>query len=199
MVGNYPMNSICVYCGSSDKTSAIYADAAYELGTELAGQGIQLVYGAGATGLMGAVANGALEKGGEVIGVIPEIFNTPTLAHNGLTHLEVLPDMHQRKARMAELSDAFIALPGGFGTMEELFEMLTWAQIGLHQKPIGLLNVQNYFDPLLEMIGNAKQEGFIYSEHQALLTSAEDPRILLEALVKHEPPSGLDRWLTRDK
>ena len=199
MADNNPMNSICVYCGSSDKTGANYLNAAYELGAELAVQGIQLVYGAGSTGLMGAVANGALEKGGEVIGVIPEIFNTPTLAHNGLTQLEVLPDMHQRKARMAELSDAFIALPGGFGTMEELFEMLTWAQIGLHHKPIGILNFQNYFNPLLEMIGKAKQEGFIYTEHQALLTSAEDPQTLVKALMNHEPPPGLERWLTRDR
>jgi uncharacterized protein (TIGR00730 family) len=198
MVDNNPMKSICVYCGSSDKTGENYLNAAYELGAELAAQGIQLVYGAGSTGLMGTVANGALEKGGEVIGVIPEIFNTPTLAHNGLTHLEVLPDMHQRKARMAELSDAFIALPGGFGTMEELFEMLTWAQIGLHQKPIGILNFQNYFNPLLEMIAKAKHEGFIYTEHQALLTSAEDPRTLVEALMNQKPPPGLERWLTRD-
>lgn len=192
------MKSICVYCGSSDKIGAQYIDVAYALGAELAAQGIHLVYGAGSTGLMGAVANGVLEKGGEVIGVIPEIFNTPSLAHNGLTHLEVLPDMHQRKARMAELSEGFIALPGGFGTMEELFEMLTWAQIGLHQKPIGILNFQQYFNPLLEMIAKAKQEGFIYSEHQALLTFAEDPHALVEALMNHKPPPGLERWLTRD-
>jgi uncharacterized protein (TIGR00730 family) len=191
------MKSICVYCGSSDKIGGIYLNAAYELGAELAAQTFQLVYGAGSTGLMGAVANGVLENGGEVIGVIPELFNTPTLAHNGLTQLEVVPNMHQRKARMAELSDAFIALPGGFGTMEELFEMLTWAQIGLHQKPIGVLNVKNYFNPLLEMIEKANQEGFIYSEHRALFISAEDPRALVQALSDHEPPQGLERWLTR--
>ncbi len=191
------MKSICVYCGSSDKIGRIYLNAAYELGAELAARGIRLVYGAGSTGLMGAVANGVLENGGEVIGVIPELFNTPTLAHNGLTQLEVVPNMHQRKARMAELSDAFIALPGGFGTMEELFEMLTWAQIGLHQKPIGVLNVKNYFNPLLEMIEKANQEGFIYSEHRALFTLVEDPRALVQALSDHEPPQGLERWLTR--
>lgn len=198
MVDNFPMNSICVYCGSSDKTGVIYTNAAYELGAELAAQEIQLVYGAGSTGLMGAVANGALENGGDVVGVIPEIFNTPALAHNGLTRLEILPDMHQRKARMAELSDAFIALPGGFGTMEELFEILTWAQIGLHQKPVGILNFHGYFDPLLEMIGKANEEGFIYQEHEALLSSAEDPRSLLDTMLNHKPPAGLDRWLTRD-
>jgi uncharacterized protein (TIGR00730 family) len=192
------MKSICVYCGSSDKIDRIYINAAYELGAELSAQGIQLVYGAGSTGLMGAVANGVLENGGEVIGVIPELFNTPTLAHNGLTQLEIVPNMHQRKARMAELSDAFIALPGGFGTMEELFEMLTWAQIGLHQKPIGVLNIKNYFNPLLEMIEKANQEGFIYSEHRSLFISAEDPCTLVKGLLNHEPPWGLERWLTRE-
>ena len=148
---------------------------------------------------MGAVANGALENEGHVVGVIPEIFNTPTLAHNGLTRLEIVEDMHQRKARLVELSDGFIALPGGFGTLEELFEVLTWAQIGLHQKPIGLLNVQHYFDPLLELLENANSEGFIYSEHQALYTSSDNPGQLLETLLNHKPPSGLERWLTREE
>jgi uncharacterized protein (TIGR00730 family) len=175
----------------------VYLDAAYQLGETLAGQGMKLVYGAGSTGLMGAVANGVLESDGEVIGVIPKIFNNPTLAHQSLTKLEVVEDMHLRKSRLAELSDAFIALPGGFGTLEELFEMLTWAQIGLHKKPIGLLNVRNYFDPLLEMVEKARQEGFIYNEHRALLTSAEQPALLLEAMRNHQSPADLERWLTR--
>ena len=192
------MNSICVYCGSSDKIDPAYTEAAYELGKVIASRDIVLVYGAGSTGLMGALANGTLENGGEVTGVIPEIFNTPNLVHQGLTRLEIVGDMHVRKARLAELSDAFVALPGGFGTLEELFEILTWAQIGLHQKPIGTLNVCGYFDPLLEMIGKANNEGFIYHEHQALLISANDPHALLDALLNHEPPAGLDRWLTRD-
>jgi hypothetical protein len=191
------MEAICVYCGSSDKIHADYLTAAYEMGAALAGQQLRLVYGAGSTGLMGEVAKGALENGGEVIGVMPAIFNTPTLVHNGLTRLEIVDDMHKRKARLAELSDAFIALPGGFGTMEELFEMLTWAQIGLHKKPVGLLNVRHYFDPLLKLIENARVEGFIYSEHQELFTSSDKPSVLLEALTDHNPPSGLDRWLTR--
>lgn len=168
------------------------------MGAVLAAQGLQLVYGAGSTGLMGAVANGALDNGGQVIGVIPEIFNTPTLAHNNLTRLEIVGDMHQRKARLAELADGFIALPGGFGTLEELFEVLTWAQIGLHQKPIGLLNVHHYYDPLLELIEKANSEGFIYSEHQDLFTSSDNPDCLLEALLNYNPPSSLERWLTRD-
>ena len=191
------MHSVCVYCGSSDKIHNHFLNAAYQFGATLAKRGLKLVYGAGSTGLMGAVANGALASNGEVIGVIPEIFNTPTLAHQGLTKLEVVQDLHLRKSRLAELSDAFIALPGGFGTMEELFEILTWAQIGLHKKPVGLLNVRNYFDPLLEMLEQARIEGFIYHEHRSLLTSAEEPTPLLEAMQNHQPPSGLERWLTR--
>ena len=191
------MRSVCVYCGSSDKANLAYLNAAYEMGAVIAARGLQLVYGAGVTGLMGAIANGALESGGEVIGVLPEIFNTPTLAHNGLTRLEIVENMHQRKARLAELADAFIALPGGYGTLEELFEILTWAQIGLHQKPVGLLNVRRYFDPLLELVEKASSEGFIYHEHRGLFTSCDDPNSLLEALLNHNPPAGLERWLTR--
>lgn len=191
------MKSICVYCGSSDKIHAEYMTAAYEMGTAIAGKQMRLVYGAGSTGLMGAVANGALDNGGEVLGVMPSIFNTPTLVHSGLTHLEIVDDMHVRKARLEELSDAFIALPGGFGTMEELFEMLTWAQIGLHKKPVGLLNIRNYFNPLLELVENARVEGFIYNEHRELFTSSDQPARLLESLQNHNPPAGLDRWLTR--
>jgi uncharacterized protein (TIGR00730 family) len=193
------MNSICVYCGSSDKTHPDFQDAAYEMGTVLAGQGITLVYGAGSTGLMGAVADGALESGGEAIGVLPSIFNTPQLAHPNLTRLEIVDDMHKRKARLEELADGFIALPGGYGTLEELFEILTWAQIGLHKKPVGLLNVRQYYDPLLEFIDSARAEGFIYTEHRSLFTSSEKPLSLLKALENHNPPSGLERWLTRDE
>ena len=192
------MKSICVYCGSSDKINPAYINAAYDLGSVLASRGVRLVYGAGSTGLMGAIANGSLENGGEVIGVLPELFNTPNLAHQGLTRLEIVGDMHLRKARLAELADAFIAMPGGFGTLEELFEILTWAQIGLHQKPVGLLNIRRYFDPLLEMINRANAEGFIYQEHRSLFTTADEPQVLLEALLSHNPPQGLERWLTRD-
>jgi hypothetical protein len=192
------MNTICVYCGSSDKINPAYTEAAAELGKQIASQELTLVYGAGSTGLMGALANGTLDNGGKVIGVLPKIFNTPNLAHQGLTRLEIVDDMHQRKARLAELADAFIALPGGFGTMEELFEILTWAQIGLHQKPVGLLNIRHYFNPLLEMINQASAEGFIYHEHRALFTTANDSHTLLEALSNHNHPDGLERWLTRD-
>src|SRR4030065_302141 len=148
------------YCGSSDKMRPAYLEAARQMGTAIARRGLTVVYGAGCTGMMGAVADGALEAGGEVIGVIPELFATPQLMHTGLTRLEIVDSMHTRKARLAELADAFIALPGGFGTFEELFEMLTWAQIGLHRKPVGLLNTLDYFVPLLNMVEHARQRGF---------------------------------------
>ena len=157
-----------------------------------------LIYGAGKTGMMGAVADGAMEAGGEVWGVMPKMFDTPQLAHRGLTRYEVVENLHLRKARMADLADAFIALPGGFGTFEELFEIVTWAQIGLHRKPIGLLNTQGYYDPLLAMVNHAKSEGFIYSEHRLLFTDAETPPALMEALTNHRLPDGLERWVERD-
>jgi uncharacterized protein (TIGR00730 family) len=191
------MKSVCVYCGSSDKMHAEYLQAARQMGAALAQRGLTLIYGAGRTGSMGAVADGALEAGGQVVGVIPGYFNTPTLCHQGLSRLEVVDTIHVRKARMAELADAFIAMPGGYGTFEELFEILTWAQIGLHGKPIGLLNVRGYFDPLLAMVEHAKAEGFIYAEHRALFTQEAEPGPLLEALANHQPPPGLERWLTR--
>jgi uncharacterized protein (TIGR00730 family) len=192
------MKTICVYCGSSDKMRPAYLESARQMGAAIAGRGLSIVYGAGSTGMMGAVADGALEAGGEVIGVIPEIFATPQLMHSGLTKLEIVASMHVRKARLAELADAFIALPGGFGTFEELFEMLTWAQIGLHRKPVGLLNTLAYFDPLLHMVEHARKEGFLYDEHAFLLSHAPTPDGLLDALENYSYPGGLERWLTRE-
>jgi uncharacterized protein (TIGR00730 family) len=196
--GSHSMESICVYCGSSDKINPEYLSAAFQLGASVAARGLKLWYGAGSTGLMGAVADGALEAGGEVIGVIPVMFNTPKLAHTGLTRLEIVETIHQRKQRLADQADAFIALPGGFGTFEELFEILTWAQIGLHQKPVGLLNVRHYFDPLLAMVDHARAEGFIYAEHRALFKNDELPDRLLDELESYLPPEKLERWLTRE-
>lgn len=193
------LKSICVYCGSADNLHPDYYQAAHHLGRALGQRGIQLIYGAGKTGLMGAVADGALAAGGEVVGVMPRIFYTPTLAHAGLTRLEVMDDMHVRKARMVELADAFVALPGGFGTLDELFETLTWAQIGLHAKPVGLLNTRGYYDPLLHMVEHIGREGFIYHEHRALFTQAAEPEALLNALDNHHGPENLDRWLTREE
>jgi uncharacterized protein (TIGR00730 family) len=191
------IDKICVYCGSADKLNPDYLEAARRMGELIALRKMHLIFGAGSTGLMGAVADGALGAGGEVTGVIPEYFNTPQLAHVRLTHLEVVDTIHQRKARMAELADAFIALPGGYGTFEEFFEILTWAQIGLHQKPIGLLNVRHYFDPMIKMIEHARAEGFIYNEHRSLFVHALEPDELIDALDGYETPVGLERWLIR--
>jgi hypothetical protein len=168
------------------------------MGSSIAARQLRLAYGAGSTGLMGAVADGALAAGGEVMGVIPEIFNTPQLMHTRLTQLEIVADMHARKARLASLADAFIALPGGYGTLDEFFEILTWAQIGLHQKPIGLLNTRGYFAPLLAWVEHAAAEGFIYAEHRRLFAVHEDPEALLDLLDNHAPPPDLARWVTRD-
>jgi uncharacterized protein (TIGR00730 family) len=192
------LKTICVYCGSSDKIHPDYLEGARQMGAAIVNRGLQLAYGAGSTGLMGALANGALEKGGEVTGVIPGYFNTPQLAHHGLTRLEVVETIHARKARLAEIADAFIALPGGYGTFEEFFEILTWAQIGLHKKPIGLLNLRNYYTPLLEMVELARKEGFIYEEHLALFHIYADPESLLDALTSYKPPENLERWLNRE-
>ena len=192
------IQSVCVYCGSADGLRQEYYQAAYQMGQTLAKQGLNLVYGAGKTGLMGAVADGALEAGGEVTGIIPTYLNTEKLVHSGLSRLEVVDNIHLRKARMSELADAFIALPGGYGTFDELFETLTWAQIGLHDKPVGLLNTRRYFDPLLALVQNALEEGFIYAEHRVLLLSSDQPERLLAMLGSFEPPAGMDRWVTRE-
>lgn len=173
-------------------------EAAIEMGRELASRGITLVYGAGGTGMMGALANACLEGGGRVVGVIPEIFNTDHLAHKGLNELHVTSDMHARKAMMADLGDGFVALPGGLGTFEELFEILTWAQIGLHSKPIGVLNANGYYDPLLELIERAQSNGFMYVEHQALLIAETTATALLDRMRAYIPPEGLERWVNRE-
>jgi len=192
------MKKICIYCGSSDRIAPIYLDAAYEMGQTVAHLGMILIYGAGSTGMMGAVADGAMDSGGEAWGVIPKMFDTPQLAHRGLTRFEIVENLHVRKARMADLADAFIALPGGYGTFEELFEIVTWAQIGLHRKPIGLLNINKYFEPLMAMVAHADAEGFIYTEHRQLFTHSESPNTLMEALTNHKLPEGLERWVERD-
>jgi len=193
------MKTVCVYCGSSDRMSDEYLQAARQMGSAIARRGLVLVYGAGCTGMMGAVADGALEAGGEVVGVIPEMFNTPTLMHTGLTQLEIVDSMHSRKQRLVDIADAFIALPGGYGTFEELFEVLTWAQIGLHNKPVGILNTRGYFEPLIQAIERARLEGFIYNEHQALYVSDIDPKALLDKLDHYQYPQGLEKWLTREE
>jgi uncharacterized protein (TIGR00730 family) len=193
------IQSICVYCGSADDLDHIYLEAAAQVGALLAQHHLRLVYGAGKTGMMGALADSVLNNGGEVIGITPEGLNTPQLIHPNLSCLEVTPDIHTRKARMSLLADAFIALPGGYGTLDELFEALTWAQIGLHSKPIGLLNTNHYYDPILEMIDMAQREKFIYSEHKLLLVEDSNPDVLLDKVLAFRSPVGLERWVKRDQ
>jgi len=169
------------------------------MGKVLAERGFSLIYGGGKTGLMGAVANGVLEAGGEVIGVIIPSMNTKALAHDGLTRMDVTPDMHARKARMHELSDGYIAMPGGFGTFDELFETITWAQTGAHEKPVGILNVKNYFAPLLAAIDHAVAEGFIFAEHRKALAYESDPNKLLDIMALYEHPhDAVKRWMKEE-
>jgi uncharacterized protein (TIGR00730 family) len=193
------MNSVCVYCGSADQVPDPYLQAARQMGQTLARRGLTLVYGGGRTGLMGALADGALECRGQVVGVIVENMNTQALAHSGLSRMEVLGTIHLRKARMYALADGYAALPGGYGTLDELFETLTWAQIGEHRKPVGLLNVNGYFDPLLAMLDRAEAEGFIFPEHRRGLLCASDPETLLEAMKNHHPSDeAVRRWMRQD-
>jgi uncharacterized protein (TIGR00730 family) len=182
------MNSICVFCGSSDSVHADYLAGARLMGLTLARRGLRLIYGGGKTGLMGALADGALEAGGKVIGVIIPSMHTTPLAHAGLTRMDVTPHMHARKARMHELSDGFIALPGGYGTFDELFEAITWAQTGAHEKPIGLLNLRNYYASLLVAIDHAVAEGFVFREHRESLYCESDPEKLVDAMGKYQHP-----------
>jgi uncharacterized protein (TIGR00730 family) len=176
----------------------VYQQAAAALGVLLVRHGYGLVYGGGHVGLMGSIADAVLQAGGEVIGVIPEAMVSRELAHTNVTHLHVVPSMHARKARMAELADAFIAMPGGYGTFEELFEIITWAQLGLHQKPIGLLNVAGYFDALIMMFEHAITEGFIRAAHRQLTVVATQPAALLEALAQHTLPPVQPRLWPRE-
>ena len=190
------MRRICVFTGSNSGARAAYADAARELGTLLASRGIGLVYGGGRVGLMGTVADAVLAAGGEAIGVIPEALVAKEVAHASLTRLHVVGSMHERKALMADLADAFLAMPGGWGTLEEFFEVITWAQLGLHRKPCGLLNVDGYFDGLLAFLDHTIRERFVRSENAALLTVAATPAKLLDGLGSATPPS-VEKWLDR--
>jgi hypothetical protein len=175
---------ICVFCGASSGRLPAYAAAARSLGAALAGRGVGLVYGGGRVGLMGVVADAALAGGGEVIGVIPQELVDRELAHAGLTELHVVGSLHERKARMAEMADGFIALPGGFGTLDELFEQLTWSQLGLHSKPIGLLDVEDYWRPLIALARHATEEGFVRESDLAAIAVGGDAEGLLDRLER---------------
>ena len=191
------LRSICFFCGSNVGMRPEYSAAAAVVGRLLAARGIRVVYGAGNIGLMGVLADAAVAAGGEVIGVIPQMLVDKELAHSRLTELRIVGSMHERKALMAELSDAFIALPGGLGTYEELFEVLTWAQLGIHHKPCGCLNVAGYFDPLGALLDHAVCEGFVRPQHRRLLVSSSDPAALLARLAEHQPPQE-EKWLGRE-
>jgi len=188
------VKNICVFCGSANGRRATYARAARNFGATLAAKGLGLVYGGGSIGLMGVVADAALEGGAPVVGVIPRALARREIAHHGLTRLEVVPSMHARKARMARLSDAFVAMPGGIGTLEELFEVLTWGYLGIHAKPIGLLDVGGYWRPLVRLLDHSVEEGFLRPAHRKLVVIDRSPLRLLERLARHRAPAAT-RWL----
>ncbi len=188
------MKKICVYCGANPGNVPIFAEVAASVGKLLANEGIGLVYGGGAVGLMNTVALATLEAGGEVIGVIPEALMNLELARKDLTALHVTSDMHSRKAKMAELSDGFIALPGGFGTLDELFEMITWGQLGFHKKPIGLLNMNGFYDPLLTMVDHMMSAGFVREQHRGLFVAGVTPQDTLAAMRGWKPIDAA-KWL----
>ena len=188
------VKNICVFCGSSNGRRPSYARAARSFGAALAAKGLGLVYGGGSIGLMGVVADAALEGGAPVVGVIPRALARREIAHHGLTRLEVVPTMHASKARMARLSDAFVAMPGGIGTLEELFEVLTWGYLGIHAKPIGLLDVGGYWRPLVRLLDHSVEEGFLRPAHRKLVVIDRSPLRLLERLARHRAPAAT-RWL----
>jgi uncharacterized protein (TIGR00730 family) len=187
---------VCVFSGSSPGADVAYRAAAVDLGHRLAGRGIDLVFGGASVGLMGAVADAAMEDGGHVIGVIPQALVDREVAHDGLADLRIVDSMHERKALMAELADAFVALPGGVGTLEELFEIYTWNQLGLHAKPLGLFNVRGYFDGLARFLDHAVAERFVTEKHRAMLLVEEDLDALLDGLAAWEAPRQ-PKWIDR--
>ena len=188
-----PIRSVCVFCGSSSGTRADYGVAAARFGRALADRGIALVYGGGCVGLMCTVADAVLERGGRVTGVIPEALLRREIAHRGLTELHVVASMHERKALMAELADAFVLLPGGFGSWEEFCEALTWSQLGIHFKPCGVLNVSNYYASLLKLAEHAVIEGFVRDSHRRAIVVSDDPDALLEGLISAPTPQDVKR------
>jgi uncharacterized protein (TIGR00730 family) len=189
---------VCVYAGSNPGSHPDYAAGARALATTMAARGIGLVYGGGKVGLMGVLADTILDAGGEAIGVMPHALVDREIAHRGLTKLEVVDSMHERKALMAELSDAFVAVPGGIGTLEELIEVYTWSQLGLHEKACGVLNVRGYYDHLAAQLDHAVAEGFLRPQHRAVLSVASEPAELLDRLAAYEAPT-VTKWLELDE
>ncbi|HKG94614.1 MAG TPA: TIGR00730 family Rossman fold protein [Gemmatimonadaceae bacterium] len=191
-----PLSRLCVFCGSSAGARPEYAAAARRLGRLLAERGIGLVYGGGGTGIMGELADAALAAGADVVGVIPHALRAREAAHRGLSDLRLVDTMHERKSLMAELADGFVALPGGLGTLEELFEIWTWAQLGVHAKPCALLDVEGYYAPLLAFLDRAVEERFVRAPARAMLLVDPDPAALLDRLAAYEPPA-VTRWMGR--
>ena len=190
------LKSLCVFCGSSAGSRPEFAAAATALGRVLAEHGIKVVFGGGRVGLMGAIADAALAAGGEVVGVIPQHLVDREVAHRGLTELRVVSSMHERKALMAELSDGFVALPGGLGTLEEFFEIWTWGQLGLHRKPYALLNVNGFYDPLVQFIDQLVMDKFVKAEHRRMLIIESDVAMLPVRMAGHRPPA-VEKWIDR--
>ena len=186
----------CIFCGSSVGSRPSYASAAVSLAAQLVSQKISIVYGGGRVGLMGALADAALERSGEVIGVMPRALVQKEIAHQRLTDLRIVESMHERKALMAELADAFIALPGGYGTFEEFCEILTWTQLGLQQKPCGILNVDGYYDPLLALFDHAVQENFLKLEHRRLVVADSSAESLVRQMMQYEMPH-VEKWIRK--
>jgi uncharacterized protein (TIGR00730 family) len=193
------MRRLCVFCGSSPGARPAYGEAAEELGRLLVEQDIGLVYGGGAVGLMGRLADAVLAAGGEPIGVLPEALVAKEIGHAGVSDLRVVGSMHERKALMADLADGFVALPGGLGTVEELFEIYTWAQLGLHRKPCALLDVEGYYEGIARFLGHAVEERFLREDHRAMLIVEREPRRLLERLRRFEPAAIVPKWIDREE
>jgi uncharacterized protein (TIGR00730 family) len=187
------MKAVCVYCGSATGARPVYAEAARAFGRALVDHGLTLVYGGGRVGLMGLIADEVLAAGGRAIGVIPELLLAKEVGHTDLTELIVVPDMHERKKKMADLADAFVALPGGVGTFEEFFEVYTWAQLGYHQKPVGLLDVNGYYDPLMTMLRHTVEEGFMRAPLLDMIQVAAEPLEMIAKLRSYTPPAH-DKW-----
>lgn len=192
------MQSVCVFCGSNFGAREAYSQAAAALGTTIARRGLRLVYGGAKVGLMGVVADAALAAGGKVTGVMPTALVQREVAHAGLTELREVGSMHERKKLMADLSDGFVALPGGAGTLEELFEIWTWAQLGHHRKPVGVLNVAGFFDGLLRFLDHQAEERFMRAEHRGMLLAGTDPAELLDRFATYQAPA-VDKWIRRDE
>jgi uncharacterized protein (TIGR00730 family) len=192
------MKRVCVFCGSSTGFRPVYSEAAQRMGVALVKRGLGLVYGGGGVGLMKVLADAVLAAGGEVIGIMPKALMTKEIAHAGLTDLRVVHSMHERKALMADLCDAFVALPGGYGTLEEFCEVVTWAQLEIHRKPCGLLNVEGYYDHLHALFDHLVHEGFLSAANRSLVLEAQDPDALLDALTSYRTPMT-EPWMTHDE